>query len=301
MRCDPVQHHLDSLRTGELSPADRRELKRHLERCLHCRESFDELLELAEKLRGLMGELPSSFADRVQAAIGDHFDIVASEVGPLWVAFSKSGLLRIALLEEEDASHIEQLVDEYKRTRRRELHQSRLPKTLRAQIEEATRGQGLTERDVDLSSLAPFRRRVLEVLQSIPKGQVRSYAWVAREAGSPRAVRAVGSACATNPLPFLVPCHRVVPTTGGTGDYAYGPELKRRLLRREGVLVDALDRLDEEGFRYIGFPDSGEYCFPTCGGSDWEDANEPYLLLRDERDAKSRGLKPCSHCRPLAA
>lgn len=75
-----------------------------------------------------------------------------------------------------------------------------------------------------------FRMSVLDALRDIPYGEVRTYAEIAEEVGSPRAYRAVGTACAENPLPIIIPCHRVVPSTGGVGSYAGGSALKRRLL-----------------------------------------------------------------------
>ena len=75
-----------------------------------------------------------------------------------------------------------------------------------------------------------FRTSVLDALRRIPYGETRTYAEVAEEVGSPRAYRAVGTACAENPLPILIPCHRVVPSSGGVGSYAGGSALKRRLL-----------------------------------------------------------------------
>ena len=78
-----------------------------------------------------------------------------------------------------------------------------------------------------------FRRRVWEALSSIPRGQTRTYAAVAGALGHPRAARAVGSACAANPVALLVPCHRVVPAAGGVGGYRWGSERKLALLRAE--------------------------------------------------------------------
>jgi methylated-DNA-[protein]-cysteine S-methyltransferase len=86
---------------------------------------------------------------------------------------------------------------------------------------------------VDLSLATGFRRRVLEYLPSIGYGHTASYAVVAAGVDNPGAVRAVGSACATNPVPLLIPCHRVVRTDGGIGQYRGGPEAKRRLLDLE--------------------------------------------------------------------
>ncbi|MEJ2110813.1 MAG: MGMT family protein, partial [Acidobacteriota bacterium] len=69
----------------------------------------------------------------------------------------------------------------------------------------------------------------------IPAGKTQTYAWLARRSGYPNAARAVGNVMAGNPVPFLLPCHRIVPASGGIGNYGLGKELKRKLLRREGV------------------------------------------------------------------
>lgn len=95
---------------------------------------------------------------------------------------------------------------------------------------------------VDLSLVGPFQRRVLEQLRHIPRGEVRTYRDIAREIGQPGATRAVGTACARNPVPLIVPCHRVVRSDGGLGGYSLrgGVALKQRLLEREGVDVRRL-------------------------------------------------------------
>ena len=77
---------------------------------------------------------------------------------------------------------------------------------------------------------------VWEELRRIPAGETRTYAEVAEAIGAPRASRAVGSACGANPVPIVVPCHRVVPSAGGVGNYGLGPHRKKALLRREGAL-----------------------------------------------------------------
>ena len=92
---------------------------------------------------------------------------------------------------------------------------------------------------VDLSLVGgPFRRAVLETLhREVHRGEVVTYGALARQAGNPRAVRAVGTACATNPVPIVVPCHRVLPASGRLGAYGGGPERKRVLLTLEGATV----------------------------------------------------------------
>jgi methylated-DNA-[protein]-cysteine S-methyltransferase len=90
---------------------------------------------------------------------------------------------------------------------------------------------------VDLSLVrSPFRREALTVLRDeVGPGHVVTYSGLAAKLGRPRAARAVGSACATNPVPLIVPCHRVVPRSGGVGSYAGGPDRKRRLLAHEAA------------------------------------------------------------------
>jgi methylated-DNA-[protein]-cysteine S-methyltransferase len=90
---------------------------------------------------------------------------------------------------------------------------------------------------LDLSDCSRFRRKVWETLQTIPYGRVRSYGWVARKIGNRVAARAVGGACGANPVPLLVPCHRVVASDGSLGGFSAGLPVKRRLLRLEGICL----------------------------------------------------------------
>lgn len=82
-----------------------------------------------------------------------------------------------------------------------------------------------------------FQQRVWTALNAIPRGRVATYGEIAEAVGAPRAARAVGSACSANPVSIVVPCHRVVPATGGVGNYGWGPDRKRTLLAREGAPV----------------------------------------------------------------
>lgn len=114
-------------------------------------------------------------------------------------------------------------------------------KTLVSRISDAL-AQGRTDVPLDLSSRSLFHRQVLRATARIPRGEVRTYAELAAMAGRPKAARAVGSAMARNPVPLLVPCHRVVPSSGGVGNYGYGPDVKTELLRIEGVEVAPVGR-----------------------------------------------------------
>lgn len=102
------------------------------------------------------------------------------------------------------------------------------------QLDEYFSGQRTTfDMKTDLSETTDFRRAVLEHLTTIPYGETRTYTQVAEAVGRPRAVRAVGSACATNPVPIVIPCHRVLRSDGSLGGYAGGLDMKRTLLELE--------------------------------------------------------------------
>jgi len=147
---------------------------------------------------------------------------------------------------------------------------------------------------VDLSGATPFQERVLEVVGGIPRGEVRPYAWVAREAGSPKASRAVGSVMATNPVPLLVPCHRVIRNDGTTGSYAFGAGEKVGLLEEEGVPVREL-----AGSPYLATATTGIFCHATCRNAR-RIRPENRHRFRSAESAIEAGYRPCKECRPAA-
>ena len=113
------------------------------------------------------------------------------------------------------------------------------PPALVDDVAEALATLGPHHVPVDLTSLGPFARAVLAETAAIPAGEVRSYRQVAAAIGHPQAVRAVGTALARNPVPLLVPCHRVVRSDGAVGNYGFGSASKRQLLEQEGAVVGA--------------------------------------------------------------
>jgi methylated-DNA-[protein]-cysteine S-methyltransferase len=145
----------------------------------------------------------------------------------------------------------------------------------------------------DLSGTTPFQRKVLEVVSGIPRGEVRPYDWVAREAGSPKASRAVGSVMANNPIPLLIPCHRVVRNDGTTGSYAFGAGEKVGLLEAEGVPV-----LELAGSPYLATPTTGIFCYSTCRNAR-KIKPENRLRFRSAAAAIGSGYRPCKVCRPV--
>ncbi|OEU92266.1 cysteine methyltransferase [Streptomyces abyssalis] len=154
-------------------------------------------------------------------------------VGPLLLAATERGLVRVAYGVQDHDAVLADLADRV--SPRVLLAPARLAQAVR-QIEEYFEGRRTRfELALDLRLAKGFRREVITHLPDIGYGRTESYAQVAAAAGSPRAVRAVGTACATNPLPVVVPCHRVVRSDGSAGGYAGGAEAKRTLLNLEAA------------------------------------------------------------------
>jgi methylated-DNA-[protein]-cysteine S-methyltransferase len=164
----------------------------------------------------------------------------------------------------------------------------------------ATSGAGVDAPRLDLAPSNDLEHDVLQTLTRIPRGQVRTYAWVARQVGRPRAVRAVGNIIARNVVPYVVPCHRVVPSAGGVGNYIFGSEKKRAILEREGVPVQELEALAREHVRYLGSRTTHIFCFPTC--KDARRIQEKNRVpFRDADEALESGYRPCRSCQPVVA
>jgi methylated-DNA-[protein]-cysteine S-methyltransferase len=109
-----------------------------------------------------------------------------------------------------------------------------LPYNLKRQLQRYAAGKSVRWNvPLDLSSGTKFQQKVWRVLTKIPRGETRSYGWVAKKAGKPGASRAVGTACGANPIPVIVPCHRVIAGDGTLGGFGGGLPMKRRLLALE--------------------------------------------------------------------
>jgi methylated-DNA-[protein]-cysteine S-methyltransferase len=116
----------------------------------------------------------------------------------------------------------------------------KIPASYVRALRDAAAGRPFEAVPIDLGGLPGFQRKVLSVLRDVPRGEVRTYGWLARRAGHPGAARAAGGAMARNPVPILIPCHRVVPASGGIGNFGLGAAMKRALLRSEGAPVEDL-------------------------------------------------------------
>lgn len=162
-----------------------------------------------------------------------------SPVGRLLVVVSDAGVCRIGFAEEDIESSLAEVAA---RIGPRILHSQRHTEAVTAALEAFFEGDpGALDVPVDMTLVrSDFQRSVLDALRSVGTGQVTTYGRLAATIGHPGAARAVGTALGRNPIPIVVPCHRVLPASGGVGGYGGGPERKRFLLRLEGASPEAL-------------------------------------------------------------
>ena len=169
----------------------------------------------------------------VQDVLDVAFRTIDSPVGPLLLAATPAGLVRVAYARED---HERVLADLAARISPRVLRApARLDAAARELDEYFTGRRQAFDLPLDLRLTRGFRREVITHLPDIGYGSTASYTSLAAAAGNPRAVRAAGTACATNPLPVVVPCHRVVRSDGALGNYVGGSAAKRTLLDLEAA------------------------------------------------------------------
>jgi methylated-DNA-[protein]-cysteine S-methyltransferase len=162
------------------------------------------------------------------------FDVVDSPIGPLLVAATNRGLARI-FFDAEPELHLERLAQAYGP---RVLRSSSSVDDAHRQLDQYFAGdRSAFELDVDLRGAAPFAQQVLDELALVPYGRTTTYGTLAARVGAPRAARAVGMVMNRNPIPIVLPCHRVVGANGSLTGYAGGLDVKERLLRLEGALL----------------------------------------------------------------
>lgn len=183
----------------------------------------------------VMARLRARFAARAddEGLLDVAYRTVDSPAGRLLVAATGEGLVRVAFAVQDHDAVLQQLSDVISP---RVLHAPGRLDEVSRQLDEYFAGQRRRfDVPLDWRLSKGFRRRVLEHLPDIAYGRTESYTEVAVASGSPRAVRAAGTACATNPLPIVVPCHRVIRADGSMGRYAGGEPAKRTLLGIEAA------------------------------------------------------------------
>ena len=188
-------------------------------------------------LAGPSPDLEGGLVERAQSEglLDVAYASVDSPLGPLTVATTPAGLVRVAYAGYSSQDEI--LEDLAARLSPRVLEAPARLDPVRRELDEYFEGRRTSfDVPIDWSLTRGFTREVLKATARIPFGEVGSYASVAGQAGSPRAVRAAGNALGANPMPVVVPCHRVLRTGGALGGYTGGIERKEFLLRLEGRL-----------------------------------------------------------------
>jgi methylated-DNA-[protein]-cysteine S-methyltransferase len=215
-------------------------------------ELSDEALErrLREPAPGSTGRVPSVLAAAEAAGLLDiAYARIDSPLGALLVAGTPAGLIRVSYLEAQSAQPqgedavLAQLAE---RVSPRILRAPARLDAARRELDEYFAGRRRSfDLALDLRLIGPFARQVLAVTAAIPYGEVSSYARVAAAAGSPRGSRAAGNALGSNPLPIVLPCHRVLRSTGALGGYTGDLERKIALLELEGAQLTLGRGLDD--------------------------------------------------------
>ena len=257
---------------------------------------------VASGLTLLRQAAPASLSDGVLERVGlvDEYVKVDGPIGPLFVAYGKRG---ISFVERADTiGEAGDFEEAFRATFGRPVRRvEKAPELIQRVIEARLWGGSAkaVKVPVELDQLPDFERSVLLKVLEIPRGEVRPYAWVAAELGRPLAVRAVGNAVARNPIPFVIPCHRVVRSDGRIGNYgAGGPTAKRAVLASEGVDVEELERLPNRGVRFIGSDTTHVFCYPSCRNAKRiTDAHR--VSLRSSDEARATGYRACKVCRPV--
>ena len=232
----------------------------------------------------------------VEVGLADHYARIDSPRGPLVVAWNGRGVSSVGQAVDDadfEARHLA--------LTGRRAYPGTLPSRLATAIKRRLEGDRRARIMLDLRGHSAFEQDVWRKALDIPRGEVRPYGWVAAEIGRPKAVRAVGTALGHNPVPLIVPCHRVVRSDGTIGQYSLGgPENKRTILAAEGAGPDELEGLARAGVRFLGSDTTRIYCMPTC--RDARRVTERHLVqFPSARAASAAGYRPCLHCRPMAA
>ena len=311
MECVTVNRLLAGWVAGDLASDEAEGVADHVARCPRCQREQIALARVARELQDLpRSTAPARVAAAVQRGVARAPREATSEgrgarsvppplrcapvetpLGAGFAAYTAKGIAYLAL--GTDAAAFQEAVE--RRLGVWPPLETEAPPTVREAVAAALDPGAW--RHADLPPMADFQRRVLDVVARIPPGEVRSYAWVAKEVGKPRAVRAVGNAVARNPVPLLIPCHRVVRSDGLIGNYALGSAMKRRVLALEGVDVEALERDARAGVRLVGSATTRIFCLPTCGHARRIQPRHRVLFSSFEQ-ATAAGFRPCQVCRP---
>lgn len=309
MSCRRIEADLVATATREATPDAAQRVGDHVRGCAPCRDEMTRYAAI-EGAVGMWRDVApvvntegarASLAARLADLRSRHvaYRIFPSPLGRLLIARSELGVSLVEYLDADatvDASRLRRAADFTLTEGNGEID------TLYRDLVDYIEGRR-TRLDWPLDfrlARSDFHRRVLDATAAIPYGAVVSYAGLAREIGRPDATRAVAQALRTNPLPIVVPCHRIVGTSGALTGYAGDKiSLKERLLGVEGVPTAHAphDVRIARDMMYIRAGHDPEYCIPSCGDLATITLARLTLFATRER-AESIGLAPCTSCRP---
>ncbi len=203
----------------------------HMKRWLETGEGRREIAAYQETLNMLTRLYAQTPAPKPAAKV--YYVAVRTPVGRVFVAATDVGLARVSF----DPSEVK-FVAALRQLKMDVVKSAEKVSGITAQLEAYFAGERRAfDVPVDLRRMSPFQRSVLMAARAVPAGQVVSYHEIARRIGRPRASRAVGQALGHNPVPIVIPCHRVVASDGGLGGYSGGLEIKAKLLKMEGAFI----------------------------------------------------------------
>jgi O-6-methylguanine DNA methyltransferase len=256
------------------------------------------MIAIEAQLASLRATAPATVGDGALVAVGlaDRYATVNSPLGEAFVAWNGRGVSWVGLAG--DPSAFEEGFTAH--TGRPIARAGQVPANLSRAIARRLAGDRRAKIELDLRGATSFEAAVWRKTLEIPRGEVRPYGWVAAEIGHRKAVRAVGTALAHNPVPLVVPCHRVVRSDGTIGRYSMGGSAnKRRILAAEGLDPEALESEASAGIRFIGSDTTRIVCNPTCRHARAITTRHrvPFGSLTAARDA---GYRECKRCRPVS-
>ncbi|HET8524897.1 MAG TPA: methylated-DNA--[protein]-cysteine S-methyltransferase, partial [Thermomicrobiales bacterium] len=207
----------------------------HTSECRYCANMLDRYERLDSVLDRLGEATPTPPPPVLHAARASYAN-VQSPIGPLFVASSAEGVCEISFAGEQSEEEFRRLLE------RRGLWPQRDDRAVAPvtdQLSEYFAGRrSQFQVPLDFFGLSPFTRSVLDATAEVPFGQVRTYGQIAERIGRPRATRAVGNALHRNPIPLIIPCHRIVRSDFSLGGYAGGAAMKEQLLHLEGARTE---------------------------------------------------------------
>lgn len=239
--CDVCCDAMPGYVVGDLQAIDAVWLEEHTANCGYCRrelggfQRLDHLLAEYDASRCEPGCSPPPFTRRTRRAA--RYGEMESPVGPLLIAVTDEGVAEITFGR---STSIQAFLDKLVDRGFDPVHDQQAVQAVVGELSEYFEGRrNAFDIPVDFSGLTPFARQVLQATAAVPFGGVATYGEIARRIGNPGASRAVGSALGRNPVPVILPCHRVVPANRSIGNYTGGVDIKVRLLSIEGAALPA--------------------------------------------------------------